>query len=98
MGPEVDVVEFQMPVLLGYVGRDAEAEGVDVEDVVSGNVVTVEDDIVETVADEEKEVDVELKVVDVTGFFAQSQSVNWPLMTSTNGLPPIWFCSEYVAS
>lgn len=76
----LEVVEFQPAVLLAYVGMDAEAEALMVED--------DEDDEDELVREEELEVDeaidddddeeeeVELVTVEVIGFFAQSQWVN----------------------
>lgn len=75
VGPSVYVVVFQMPVLLGDDGRDAEADGTAMEDEVGEDVIAVADAVVEPATDEEV-VDVELEVADVTGFFAQSQSVN----------------------
>lgn len=76
------MVEFQIPVLLGDNGKEAEADTITAEDEAEDDVVAV-DAVVEAAVDDEEEMedeedveDVELEVVDVTGFFAQSQSVS----------------------
>lgn len=61
-------------MLLGEDGIEAEADGITVEDETGEEMVSVEDAIVD--AAEEAVEDVELEVVDVTGCFAQSPSVN----------------------
>ena len=52
------------------------------------------EEAVEEAAAEDDEDNVGLDTVDVVGGFAQSQSVNCPLRTSTYGFPSIRFCSE----
>lgn len=64
-----------MPVLLGYDGRDAEAEVLAVNDELEDKETLVEDAAIKEAADEDDDV-VELVTVDVAGFFAQSQPVN----------------------